>query len=133
MRTRLFLQGKSWTIESLETGSHVPAEAFLNSFTDPETREGRAKSSLLATMQMQADLPFGQRMSDTRFKAVTDIDGILEFKADQLRLFCFFAPGWRIILVNGCQKKSNKDKACRAAAERAAELRSTFRRDASLE
>ena len=68
----------------------------------------------------------GPRPSDPRFKRVAGTEGLFEFKAYQLRVFCFWGEGRQIICTNAVVKKqdrSNPDAIKTALAWKAAYLK----------
>jgi hypothetical protein len=126
--TRSFCTGVHWTVESFVAKGEAPAEAFFEALEGDTGRSGNALPALLATITTMANLSPNQRMSHTRFRHVTDQPGLYEFKSDQLRLFCIFAPGRRIILLNGIiGKKQNEHRASeREAVKQAMRLKAAF-------
>lgn len=115
--TRLFHQGAYWTVESLVVDGEAPAEVFLDSLKGDHGRAGKSYNGLIVAIYMRADMRHGQRMSETRFKAVHGKRALSAFKSDQSRLFCCYAPGMRIILLNGQGGKKQDES---RAAERTA-------------
>jgi len=107
----------------LDNGS-VPAREFLERMENQGGKRARQVQRLKATMELRANLPPGKFMSAERFKPVEGINGIFEFKAHQLRVYCFYAPGRRIVLQFGVIKK--KDKHRPADLNEAEALRTRF-------
>lgn len=104
--TQCFVRGTSFTVEFLVLpDGTVPARAFFEGIT-PADQQYRRKIQLEAAIKTFADLPQGRFLNRERFKELDD--GIFEFKAHQLRLFCFYQPGGRLILAFGVVKKTDK-------------------------
>ena len=91
----------------LHDGS-CPVKTFLDSFTDPRSQHGRERARVLYTVEKLSSMPPGRFLHEEAFKAVTDWDGLFEIKAYQMRVFCFYAPGKRLVLVDGVIKKKTK-------------------------
>jgi hypothetical protein len=107
----------------------APAEVFLDALKAEGSRAEKSLNGLLTAIHMQADMPRGRWLSDTRFKSLKGYPGLYAFKSDQLRLFCCFAPGGKIILLNGHSgKKQNETRAAeKASIERAWKLMNGYK------
>ncbi len=124
-RTVLVTQGRTYRVEFLvRPDGSVPARAFLDGFTEKDGRWFRQKQTILGSIDAIAELPRDRRLSPERFKAVEGSEKIFEFKAFQLRVYCFFRPGSRLILEFGVVKKTDKHSSADVA--RAEEWRDAF-------
>jgi hypothetical protein len=118
-------QGKYFRIEFLVlSNGEVPGSAFLTQFTQQHGQRFRHQQRLLAALDLFANTQPGRFLSSEMFKPVEDASGVFEFKAYQHRLFCFYAPGGRLILAFGVIKQ--RDKHDRKDLLRAQALREEF-------
>jgi len=118
-------RGKHFKVEALVlTTGEVPAKAFLTQFSKEDGKWFRQQARMRASIDVFADTPHGRFLSREMFKPVEDTDGLFEFKAFQLRLFCFYAPGGRLILAFGVIKQRDKHDA--GDIRRAEALRDEF-------
>ncbi len=102
--------GHYFTIEFFELeGGASPAADFVESLGDAD----RAKVDALFARLCD----HGRITHPEKFKKIEGSDGIFEFKSFQIRLFCFFAPNHRVVLLTGLRKK--KDKHNRQDVQRA--------------
>ena len=60
------------------------------------------------TSILESTAKHGPPRSETKFKCVAGTSGLYEFKANQLRLFCFWGNGALIICTNGTVKKRDR-------------------------
>ena len=103
-------EGSSFRIECLvRPDRSCPAGDFIDGLESSD----RKKFDVLFEMMGE----HGHIRNKEKFKKVEGSDGIFEFKSYQLRLLCFFAPGRRVILLDGVRKK--RDKLNRADVARA--------------
>lgn len=109
-------EGQRLTISCMVRPSgQCPAGRFLD---DELTDAERTKVDVI--FQRLGD--HGQLWNTTRFKKVgADIWAI---KSGQIRIFCFWGPGGRLILAFGLRKKSNRHRPKDVA--RAARMRTEF-------
>ena len=118
-------RGKHFKVEALVlTTGEVPARAFLTQFTKEDGKWFRQQARMLASIDVFANTPHGRFLNREMFKAVENSKGVFAFKAFQLRLYCFYAPGGRLILAFGVIKQ--KDKHDARDIRRAEELRDEF-------
>lgn len=118
-------QGRHFQVEFLTENGVCPAKEFLEDLAaDAKSPRFRWAQRINYALRKLADSPPGSRLSAEVFKQVTDSDAIFEFRAFQARLFCFFAPGGRLILTNGIVKK--KDKIPPQAIDKAELMRKRF-------
>jgi|GEM_PF-1277340 len=82
---------------------NCPVIEFL---VEQESEHPRMLERLAACLGSMAR--HGPFRNEKRFKALTGTDGIFEFKADQLRLFCFWDEGNLIVCTNGTVKKKQR-------------------------
>jgi len=93
-----------------------PAGRFLD---DELTEDERTKVDVI--FQWLGD--HGQLRNVTKFKKVTGTD-LWEIKSGQIRIFCFWSPGSRLILAFGVRKKTNRHRTKDIA--RATRMRAEF-------
>lgn len=92
-----------------------PAGTFLDSLDEKEAGKVAAIFTILGDR--------GTYQNRERFKKLTNTN-LWEIKSYQIRIFCFFAPDRRLVLLDGVKKKKDKHKA--ADISRAEEYRSYY-------
>ena len=118
-------QGQYFNVEFLVlSNGEVPARDFVTQFTHEHGRWFRQQQRLLAAIDVFANTRPGRFLNREMFKPVEGTDGVFEFKAFQLRLFCFYAPGARLLLAFGVIKQ--QDRHSRKDVRRAQDLRNEF-------
>jgi hypothetical protein len=118
----LFYAGSTFRVEFLKLpDGTMPARSFLDSIV-PGNKQYKHRLGLQSIVELYANSPHGTILNREQFKLVDD--GIYEFKRHQLRLFAFYQPGGRLILVDGVQKQS--DDLDQADVKRAKRLRDEF-------
>ncbi|MFH1005362.1 MAG: type II toxin-antitoxin system RelE/ParE family toxin [Bacteroidota bacterium] len=72
-------------------------------------QQDKVKDKFIWTFNLIEEL---QRVPETYLKHIKNTDGLFEIRVQQgsdiFRVFCFFAQGHLIILINGFQKKTQK-------------------------
>ena len=70
----------------------------------------KVKAKIIWTFDLIEEL---QRVPETYLKHLENTDGLFEIRVQQgsdiFRIFCFFDQGQLVVLVNGFQKKTQKD------------------------
>lgn len=107
----LAAKGQARTIAYAEARSGgYPAKEFC------ESLDRSVQNQFLVRFQKFADT--GKIYNKQHFKIVEGSD-LYEFKAHQHRILCHHLPGGILLLLNGCQKKTDKlDKGVIAQAQR---------------
>lgn len=110
-------EGPHFTIQALTLADGTcPSGDFLDALDS----SGRRKLDVL----FERLGSFGKISNVEKFKKVEGSADIWEFKSSQIRVFCFFAPGRRVMLALGVRKKKNKHR--RQDIERAEAYRQRF-------
>lgn len=101
MKTRVLYAGAVKSIESLSLdGESWPVDDYLGGLSASDLTKVDALFALMGEK--------GRIANAEKFKKLEGTDGIFEFKSFQTRLLCFHAPGGRLIVCRGVQKKKNK-------------------------
>ncbi len=94
-------EGTYFTIFALTLADgSCPAGAFLDSLDASDRRKLDVLFEMLGN--------HGKISNKEKFKKLENSDGIWEFKSFQIRIFCFFAKGQRVVLAFGIRKKKDK-------------------------
>jgi hypothetical protein len=108
-----FIKGASRAIEfAVLVNGQMPAKAFLAGPWSKQQEKDVARMAAWIDFLAQA----GFVSNREAFKKLEGTNNVFEFKAHQLRLFCCFLDGARVILMDGVVKK--KDKLERSDVER---------------
>ncbi|WP_176414768.1 type II toxin-antitoxin system RelE/ParE family toxin [Stenotrophomonas maltophilia] len=101
MKTKVLYKGSIKSIESLsaDDGSW-PVDEFLDGLSASDRTKVDALFALMGEK--------GRIANVEKFKKLEKSEGIFEFKSFQTRLLCFHAPGGRLIVCRGVQKKKDK-------------------------
>ena len=99
--SELVYKGQVFTVEFYQTeDGDLPARSWL------ETQSLKQQQKFAALFTLLGD--FGKIWNERKFKHLSGSEQIFEFKADQVRVFCFFFVDQRVVLTHGFVKKSQK-------------------------
>lgn len=95
-------RGSKFRVEALELGDgSCPSKDFLNSLTLSEKAKIDALFDRLCSL--------GRIPNPEQFKKLEGTE-LYEFKSYQIRIYCCYVPGRRVILLYGLRKKSDRHK-----------------------
>ncbi len=104
MRRSPEFSGPHFSVECLELADgSCPAGEFLDALPSSDRRKIDVLFEMIGAT--------GRIANKEKFKKLSDSDNIWQFKSNQIRILCFFAPGKRVMLAFGVKKKQDRHNA----------------------
>lgn len=102
MAHRAIYDGARYKVIALELADRTcPSEEFLNDLS------AKDRAKVAAIIQRLGDV--GEVSNKEKFKKIEDTN-LFEIKSFQIRIFCFFSPDRKLVLLYGLRKKQDKHK-----------------------
>lgn len=97
--TKVFYQGRCYTVKFAKLKDSCPAEDFLASLSKKDWE------AVVRIIKRLTDV--GKIRNTEQFKKISGTD-FWEFKAFQIRVFCYFAGQRQLVVTHGYKKKQQK-------------------------